>query len=239
MISPNVVPDEEHGAAGAHSTMTETFQILILLLAVISVVGLIAKRLQIPACHSPCDHRRWARPDPGAAEPATRARSCLAARAAADHLLGRGEDELEGVPLQPAPYRAAGDRLCRVHDDRRRRGDPFPVGLSLGGRLRPGRHHFASRLRRAAGDRATNAASKAPPRRSRGRGTGERRNGARPLSLRGHGGERGIVLVRRRPPAALWLSLQGRSSGELASAGSCFACAVGSAIPASRSCSRS
>ena len=29
--------------------MTETFQILILLLAVISVVGLVAKRLQIPA----------------------------------------------------------------------------------------------------------------------------------------------------------------------------------------------
>src|SRR6202042_1827134 len=64
--------------------------------------------------HSPCDHRRWACPDPGATEPATRARSCLAARAAADHLLGRGEDELERVPLQPAPYRTAGDRLCRV-----------------------------------------------------------------------------------------------------------------------------
>src|ERR1700685_733021 len=36
-------------ARGPHSTMTETFQILILLLAVISVVGLVAKRLQIPA----------------------------------------------------------------------------------------------------------------------------------------------------------------------------------------------
>ena len=47
MISPNVVPDEEHGA-GAQREMTETFQILILLLAVISVVGLIAKRLKIP-----------------------------------------------------------------------------------------------------------------------------------------------------------------------------------------------
>src|SRR5271167_4864084 len=35
-------------ARGAHGEMTETFQILILLLAVISVVGLIAKRLQIP-----------------------------------------------------------------------------------------------------------------------------------------------------------------------------------------------
>ena len=44
----NVVPDEESGAPGAHSTMTETFQILILLLAVISVVALIAKRLKIP-----------------------------------------------------------------------------------------------------------------------------------------------------------------------------------------------
>jgi monovalent cation/hydrogen antiporter len=39
---------KERGAAGAHAKMTETFQILILLLAVISVVGLIAKRLQIP-----------------------------------------------------------------------------------------------------------------------------------------------------------------------------------------------
>ena len=48
MISRNAVPDKERGAAGAHSTMTETFQILILLLAVISVVGLVAKRLQIP-----------------------------------------------------------------------------------------------------------------------------------------------------------------------------------------------
>ena len=44
----NAVPDEERGAAGAYATMTETFQILILLLAVISVVALIAKRLQIP-----------------------------------------------------------------------------------------------------------------------------------------------------------------------------------------------
>src|SRR6202142_777687 len=34
---------------GAQGEMTETFQILILLLAVISVVGLVAKRLQIPA----------------------------------------------------------------------------------------------------------------------------------------------------------------------------------------------
>ena len=49
MISPDVVPEQEHGAAGAYSTMTETFQILILLLAVISLVGVIAKRLQIPA----------------------------------------------------------------------------------------------------------------------------------------------------------------------------------------------
>jgi monovalent cation/hydrogen antiporter len=49
MISPSVVPVfKERGAAGAHATMTETFQILILLLAVISVVGLVAKRLQIP-----------------------------------------------------------------------------------------------------------------------------------------------------------------------------------------------
>jgi monovalent cation/hydrogen antiporter len=48
MISPDVVPEQEHGAAGAYSTMTETFQILILLLAVISLVGVIAKRLQIP-----------------------------------------------------------------------------------------------------------------------------------------------------------------------------------------------
>jgi CPA1 family monovalent cation:H+ antiporter len=43
-----VVPDEERGAAGAYSTMTETFQILILLLVVISAVALVAKRLQIP-----------------------------------------------------------------------------------------------------------------------------------------------------------------------------------------------
>src|SRR5580693_9275136 len=35
-------------ARGAHGEMTETFQILILLLAVISVVGLVAKRLNIP-----------------------------------------------------------------------------------------------------------------------------------------------------------------------------------------------
>src|ERR1700729_3191531 len=48
LASMIVVPDEERGGAGAYSTMTETFQILILLLAVISVVGLIAKRLQIP-----------------------------------------------------------------------------------------------------------------------------------------------------------------------------------------------
>jgi CPA1 family monovalent cation:H+ antiporter len=43
-----VVPDEERGAAGAYLTMTETFQILILLLVVISAVALVAKRLQIP-----------------------------------------------------------------------------------------------------------------------------------------------------------------------------------------------
>src|ERR1700730_12491699 len=37
------------GAVGAYLMMTETFQILILLLAVISLVGVIAKRLRIPA----------------------------------------------------------------------------------------------------------------------------------------------------------------------------------------------
>jgi CPA1 family monovalent cation:H+ antiporter len=42
-----VVADEEHGKGGS-ATMTETFQILILLLAVISLVGLVAKRLEIP-----------------------------------------------------------------------------------------------------------------------------------------------------------------------------------------------
>src|SRR6202044_3754619 len=49
MISPDVVPEQEDDAAGAYSTMTETFQILILLLAVIAAVGLLARRLQIPA----------------------------------------------------------------------------------------------------------------------------------------------------------------------------------------------
>jgi CPA1 family monovalent cation:H+ antiporter len=48
MTSTNTIPVEEHGAAGAHAKMTETFQILILLLAVISVVALVAKRLKIP-----------------------------------------------------------------------------------------------------------------------------------------------------------------------------------------------
>jgi Na+/H+ antiporter len=42
-----VVADED-AARGGYAAMTETFQILILLLAVISLVGLIAKRLQIP-----------------------------------------------------------------------------------------------------------------------------------------------------------------------------------------------
>jgi monovalent cation/hydrogen antiporter len=48
MTSMTVVPDEKHSAAGAHAKMTETFQILISLLAVISVVALVAKRLRIP-----------------------------------------------------------------------------------------------------------------------------------------------------------------------------------------------
>jgi monovalent cation/hydrogen antiporter len=43
-----LVPDEERAAGGAQAKMTETFQILILLLAVISVVALVAKRLKIP-----------------------------------------------------------------------------------------------------------------------------------------------------------------------------------------------
>jgi Na+/H+ antiporter len=42
-----VVADED-AARGGYAAMTETFQILILLLAVMSLVGLIAKRLQIP-----------------------------------------------------------------------------------------------------------------------------------------------------------------------------------------------
>ena len=174
LASTTAVPDEEHGAAGAYSTMTQTFQILILLLAVISLVGVIAKRLQIPPRHSPCDHRRWACPDPGAAEPATRSRSlCLAARAAPDHLLGRGEDELERVPLQPAPYRAAVDRLCCVHHGRSRSGDPLAIGLSLGRRLRPRRHHFApDSVPRRSRIARRDAASKAPPRHPRRRGTG-------------------------------------------------------------------
>src|ERR1700735_707604 len=41
-------PIRKRDAAGAYSQMTETFKILILFLAVIPVVGLVAKRLQIP-----------------------------------------------------------------------------------------------------------------------------------------------------------------------------------------------
>ena len=43
-----IAQEEERVVMGDPGGMTETFQILILLLAVISVVGLVAKRLKIP-----------------------------------------------------------------------------------------------------------------------------------------------------------------------------------------------
>src|SRR3984885_9383610 len=104
MISADVVPKQEHGAGSLFdddrdvSNSDPAFGR--------HIPGRRHREtIADPRRHSPRDHGRWTCPDPGAAEPATRARSCLAARAAADHLLGRGEDELERVPLQPAPYR--------------------------------------------------------------------------------------------------------------------------------------
>ena len=44
----NVVPGEERERGGVEAQMTETFQLLIVLLAVISAVALVAKRLKIP-----------------------------------------------------------------------------------------------------------------------------------------------------------------------------------------------
>ena len=67
--------------------MTETFQILILLLAVISVVGLVAKRLQIPPAILLVITGVVLALIPGLPSLRARARSCPAAGAAADHLL--------------------------------------------------------------------------------------------------------------------------------------------------------
>ena len=125
--------------------MTETFQILILLLAVISVVGLVAKRLQIPPAILLVITGVGLALIPGLPTLQLAPDLVLVLVLPPDHLLGRGEDELEGIPLQPPPDRAAGDRLRRVHHGRRRGGDPLAVGLSLGGRFRPGRHYLASR----------------------------------------------------------------------------------------------
>src|SRR6202050_3167022 len=48
MISPDVVPEQEN-FAGAQGEMTEMFKILLPLLPVMTVLGLAAKRLKIPA----------------------------------------------------------------------------------------------------------------------------------------------------------------------------------------------
>ena len=124
--------------------MTETIQILVLLLAVIAAVAVVAGAAEDSAGHSPGAHRRRAGAVPGPADGRARAGVRAAAGAAADHLLVGGGDELARVPLQSAPDLAAGRRLrrCSRPSPSPRAthwllGLAWPVGFVLGAIVSP------------------------------------------------------------------------------------------------------
>src|SRR4051812_14469998 len=93
--------------------MTATIQTLLLLLAVLVVVAVGARRLNIAPSIllviAGCAHARPAAHRAGA-------RTGPARHPAPAHLLGRGRHELARVPVQPAPDHASRLRLCGLHD---------------------------------------------------------------------------------------------------------------------------
>ena len=164
--------------------MVATLQILISLLAVIAAVGVAAKRLKLPP-------------------------AILLVVTGVVLALIPGLPRIELAPelvlllvLPPIIYSsavamswrefrfnlrpdlAARRRLRRLHHRRGRRGQPLAAGSPLAGRLRAGGHRVAARRRGAAVDRSPHAAAAAHPGHPRGRGTGQRCDGADPLSLR-------------------------------------------------------
>ncbi len=146
--------------------MTETFQILIMLLAVISVVGLIARRLQIPAAILLVITGVGLALIPDL--PTLQLAPDLVLVLVLPPIIYWDAVKMSWKEfrfnLRPIALLAIG---CVVFTTIAvAAATHFLLGLSVGGRLRPGRHHLASRRGRATRDRAADAASKAPPRRS-------------------------------------------------------------------------
>ena len=78
-------------------------------------------------------------------------------------------------------------------------GRPFPAGHAAGGRLRARRHRLAAGRGGAARHRAAAWAAPPPARRARGRRSGQRRDRADSLPLRrGRGQHRAVLLAARR-----------------------------------------
>ncbi len=150
------------------------------------------------AVHTPRVDRRPSRPDPRPSEDRNRPGVRAVGGAAAHYLLVGGLDELARVSLQSAPDHAACGWLRAVHDRRCRRRDASPAVHAVADRLPAGRHHIAARPGGAAVDRPPAEPSEAYSCHPRRRRTGERRDRADPLPLRGRGGEHGGIFPRAR-----------------------------------------
>ena len=125
--------------------MTETFQILILLMVVISAVAVVARRLDVPPAVLLVITGVGLALVPGL--PTLQLAPDLVLVLVLPPVIywSAVEDELAGIPIQPPPDYTAGFGLRRVHDGRSRRGDLLAVGLSMAGRLRFGRNRLSAR----------------------------------------------------------------------------------------------
>ena len=104
--------------------------------------------------------------------------------AAAD-LLGERRHELARIQIQPATDHPAGGRLRDFHGVRGGGRDALSDRAAVERRLPARRHRCAAGCGGAAGDRPQARTATPNPCRPRGRGTGERRHRADPVSLRG------------------------------------------------------
>ena len=106
--------------------------------------------------------------------------------AAAD-LFGQRRHELARIQIQSAPDHPAVGRLRDLHGLRGRRRDPLSDRTALEYRFPAGGHCRAAGRGGAAGDRPQARHPAPDPGRAGGRGTGERRHRADPVSFRGGG----------------------------------------------------
>ncbi len=167
--------------------MEAKFQIFLILLAVLAGTALAGAAYQRCAGDPAAAGRHRAGLRAGNAVAGTAAGTGAAGGAAAADLFGQRRHELARIQIQSAPDHPAFGRLRDFHGLRGRRRDALPDRAAVEHRLPARRHRRAAGCGGAAGDRPQARAAAPDPRHPRGRGTGERRHRADPVSLRGGG----------------------------------------------------